>query len=87
MVKITSQVRTDSGKMWRNRNTPPFLVGCKLVQQLLKAVYRFLRKLDLLLSEDTGLPPLHIYQKDATTYIKDTCFIIFIAVLFIITRR
>jgi len=60
---------------------------CKLVQPLWKSVWRFLRKLDIVLPEDPAIPLLGIYPKDAPTYNKDTCSTMFIAALFIIARR
>ena len=46
----------------------------------------FLRKLDIVLPEDPFIPLLSIYPKDAPTYSKDTCSIMFIAALFKIAR-
>jgi len=68
------------------KNTPPLLVDCKLLQPLWKSVWRFLRKLDVVLSEDLAIPFLGIYPKDAPRYNKDTCSTMFIAALFIIAR-
>jgi hypothetical protein len=56
---------------------------CKLVQPLWKSVWLFVRKLDIILSEDSALPLLGIYPEDAPTCYKDTCSTIFIAALFI----
>jgi hypothetical protein len=58
---------------------------CKLVQPLWKSVWWFLRKLDIVLSEDPAIPLLGIYPEDAPTCNKDTCSTMFIA-LFIIAR-
>jgi hypothetical protein len=44
----------------------------------------FLRKLDIVLPEDTTIPLLGIYPKDTSTYNKNTCSTMFIAVLFVI---
>jgi hypothetical protein len=60
---------------------------CKLVQVLWKSVWRFLRKLDIVLLEDPAVPLLGIYSEDAPTFNKDTCSTMFIAALFIIARR
>jgi hypothetical protein len=70
--------------MWRKRNTPPLLVCSKLVQPLWKSVWRFLRKLDIVLQEDLAIPSLGIYPEDIPTGKKDTCSTMFIAALFII---
>ena len=59
---------------------------CKLVQPLWKSVWRFLRKLDIVLPEDPAIPLLGIYPEDAPTGKKDTCSTMFIAALFIIAR-
>jgi len=59
---------------------------CKLVQPLLKSVWRVLRKLDIALPEGPAIPLLGIYPKDAPTYNKDTCSTMFIAAFFIIAR-
>jgi hypothetical protein len=61
--------------------------GCKLVQPLWKSVWRFLRKLDIVLPEDPAILLLGIYPEDAPTGKKDTCSTMFIAALFIIARR
>ena len=57
-----------------------------LVQPLWKSVLRFLRKLNIELSEDPAIPPLGIYPEYALTCNKDTCSTMFIAALFIIAR-
>jgi hypothetical protein len=59
---------------------------CKLVQPLWKSVWRFLRKLDIILLEGPAIPLLGIYPEDAPTCNKDTCSTMFIAALFIIAR-
>jgi len=53
---------------------------CKLVQPFWKSVWRFLRKLDIVLPEDPAIPVLGIYPKDVPMYNKDTWSTIFIAV-------
>jgi hypothetical protein len=60
---------------------------CKLVKTLWKSVWWFLRKLDLVLPEDPAIPLLGIYPEDAQTCNKNTCSTMFIAAMFIITRR
>ena len=59
---------------------------CRLVQPLWKSMWWFLRKLDILLLEDTAIPLLGIYPKDAPIYNKDTCSTMFIAAFLIIFR-
>jgi hypothetical protein len=58
----------------------------KLVQLLWKSVWRFLRKLDIVLPEDQAIPLLGIYPEDVRTGNKDTCSTMLIAALFIIAR-
>jgi hypothetical protein len=59
---------------------------CKLVQPLWKSVWRFLRKLDIVLPEDPAIPLPGIYPEGVPTGKKDTCSTMFIAALFIIGR-
>jgi hypothetical protein len=59
---------------------------CKLVHPLWKSAWQFLRKLYLVLPEDPGITLLCIYPECAPTCSKNTCSIMFIAVLFIIVR-
>jgi hypothetical protein len=56
---------------------------CKLVQPLRKSVWQFLRKLDLVVTEDPAIPLLGIYPEDVPTFNKDTCSTMFIAALFV----
>ena len=73
-------------RMWRKENTPLLLVGLQAGKPLWKSVWRFLRKLDIVLSEDPAISLLGIYSEDAPTCYKDTYFTLFIAALFIIAR-
>jgi hypothetical protein len=59
---------------------------CKVVQPLWKSVWRFLRKLDIVLLENPAIPLLGIYLEDVPTCNKDTYSSVFIAALFIIAR-
>jgi hypothetical protein len=59
---------------------------CKLVQPLWKSIWWFLRKLDIILSEDPQIPLLGIYPEDAPTCNKDTCSTMFITALFILAK-
>jgi hypothetical protein len=72
-------------RMWRKRNTPPLLVGLQAGATTLKSVWRFLRKLDIVLLVDPAIPLLGIYL-DVPTGNKDTCSTMFIAALFVIAR-
>jgi hypothetical protein len=57
---------------------------CKLVQPLWKSVWWFLRKLYIVLPEDSAIPLLGIYPKDVPTCNKGSTM--FIADLFLIAR-
>jgi hypothetical protein len=71
----------------RERGTLPYCWwDCKLVQPLCKSVWWFLRKLAIVLPEDTAISLLGIYPEDVPTGKKDTCSTMFIEALFIITR-
>jgi hypothetical protein len=59
---------------------------CKLVQPLWKSIWRFLRKLEVDISEDLAIPFLGIYPKYSPSCHKDTCSTAFIAALFVIAR-
>jgi hypothetical protein len=46
---------------------------CKILKPLWKPVWRFLRKLDIVLPEDPAILLLGIYSEDVPTGNKDTC--------------
>jgi hypothetical protein len=73
-------------RMWKKRKTLALLLECKLVQPLLKLVWQFFRKLDIVLLEDPGISLLGIHPEDVPTYNKNTCSTMLIATLFIIKR-
>jgi hypothetical protein len=73
-------------RMWRKRNTPPLLVELQACKPLWKSVWRFLRKLDIIIPKDSGIPLLGIYPEEVPTGNKNTCSTVFIAALFIIAR-
>ena len=56
-----------------------------MVQPLWKAVWRFLRKLNIELPFDPAIPLLGIYPEKTTTH-KDTCTPMFTAALFAIAK-
>jgi hypothetical protein len=62
------------------------LWDCKLLQPLWISVWWFLRKLDIVLPEDSAIPLLGIYPEYVPTGKKDTCSSMFIAALFVIAR-
>jgi hypothetical protein len=53
---------------------------------LWKSVWWFLRKLDIVVSEDPEIPLLGIYPENAPTCNKDTCSTKFLAALFMIAK-
>jgi hypothetical protein len=86
-----SKIKNSSdSRCWQGCGERRTLLHCwwnfKLLQPLWKLVWRFLRKLDILLPDDPAIPLLGIYPEDASICNKDTCSTMFIAVLFIIAR-
>jgi len=73
-------------RMWRKRNTPPFLAGLKTGTTTPEISLEVPQKMDIPLPEDPAITLLGINPKDAPTYNKDTCSTMFTAVLFIIAR-
>jgi hypothetical protein len=60
---------------------------CELVQPLWKAIWRFLKNLNIDLRYDPGIPLLGIYPKECDSgYSRGTCTPIFIAALFTIAK-
>lgn len=57
-----------------------------MVQLWCKALWQFLRKLEIDLPQTQLLPLLGIHPKDSIPYYKDTCLITFIADLFTMDR-
>jgi hypothetical protein len=89
-VRLANIENTGDSRYWRECGERGILLHCwwdfKLVQQLWKSDWLFLRKLDIVLLEDPVIPLLGIYPEDIPTGNKDTCSTMFIAYLFIIVR-
>jgi hypothetical protein len=89
-VRMAMIKNSGDSRCWRGCGERETLLhcwwDCKLVQILWKSVWRFLRKLDIVLLEDPAIPLLGIYPEDVPTGNKDTCSIMFIAALFIVAR-
>ena len=81
--------KSTNRKYWRGYGGKGTLLycwwECKLIQQLWKMVWRFLKKLGLKLPYDPAIPLLGICPEE-TKIEKDTCIPLFIAALFTIAR-
>jgi hypothetical protein len=89
-VRMTKIKNSGDSRCWRGCGERGTLLhcwwDCKLVKPHWKSVGQFLRKLDIVLSEDSAIPLLGIYPEDIPTGNKNTCSTMFIAALFIIAR-
>ena len=88
-VRMVIIDKSTNNKCWRGCGEKGTLLHCwwecKLAQPLWKTVWRYLRKLNIELTYDPGIPLLGIYPEN--TFIeKDTCMHMFIAALFIIAK-
>ena len=89
-VRMAKIKNSGDSRCWRGcgeRGTPLHCWwDCRLVQPLWKSVWRFLRKLDIVLLEDPAIPLLGIYPEDVPSGKKDTFSTMFISALFRIAR-
>ena len=85
LVRIAKIKNSDDSRCFRGCGERGTLLHCwwyyKLVQPLRKSVWQFLRKLDIVLPEDTVIPFLGIYPEDDLTGNKDIFSTMFIAAL------
>ena len=86
-VRMVNIQKTRNNKCWQGCEEKGALLhcwwGCKLVQPLWKAVWRFLKKLKIEILFDPGIPLLGICPKKTTSEIqKDMCTPMFTAALF-----
>jgi hypothetical protein len=97
-VRMAKIKNSGNSRCWRGCGERGTLLhcwwDCKLVQSLWKSVWRFLRKLDIILLEDPAIywayPAIYIlgiYPEEDSTSNKNTCSTMFIAALFIIARN
>jgi hypothetical protein len=73
-------------RMWRKRNTAPLMMGLQAGTNTLEISLAVPQKLDIVLPQDTSIPPLSIYSKYAPIYNKGTCSTMFTAAEFITAR-
>jgi hypothetical protein len=80
-------VTADAGKDIEKEDHSSIAGGiARLYKPLWKSVWRFLRKLDIILLVVPVIPLLVIYLEDVPNGNKNTCSTMFLAALFIIAR-
>jgi hypothetical protein len=89
-VRMAKIKNSGDSRCWQGCRERGTLLHCwwdyNLVQPLWKSVWRFLRKLDIILPKDPAILLLGIYPEEVPTGNKKTCTPMFIAALFIIAR-
>jgi hypothetical protein len=80
-------VTADAGEDVEKRNTPPLLVGWQGGVNTLEINLEVLGKLEINLPQYPAIPLLGIYSKDVPPCHRDTCFTMFIVVLFVLARN
>jgi hypothetical protein len=72
--------------VWRGCGESGALLHCWWGCNLVHPFWRFLRKLEINLTEDPAIPLLGIYPKDAIPCHRGTCSTMFIVALFVVSR-
>ena len=90
-VRMAIIKKSGDNKCWRGCGEIGTLLHCwwecKLIQQLWKTVWRFLKDLDTEIPFDPAIPLPSTYSKDYKVfYYRDTCTCMFIATLFTIAK-
>ena len=90
-VRMVIVKKSGDNRCWRGCGGIETLLHCwsecKLVQPLWKAVWPFLRDLEIEIPFDPAIPLLGIYPKDYISfYYKDICTLMFIEALFTIAN-
>jgi hypothetical protein len=90
LVRMAKIKNSGYSRCWRGCRERGTLLhcwwDCKMVPPLGKSVWRFLKKLNIVLPEDLAIPLPGIYPEDAPTCNKDTCSTMFIEALLIRAR-
>ena len=88
-VRMTAIKKSTTSKCWRAWGEKGTLLhcqwGCKLVQPLWRAVWRFFKKLEIELSYDQAILLLGTHSEEIRNE-RDMCTTMFIAALFTIAR-
>ena len=88
-VRMAAIKKSTSKKCWGGCGEKRTLLHCwwerKLVQPLLRTVWRFLKKLEIELQYDPAIPLLGIHTKETRSE-RESCTPMFIMALFIIAR-
>jgi hypothetical protein len=73
-------------RIWRKRNTPPFLVGLQAGTTTLEISLVVPQKIGHSTTRRSSKPLLRIYPEDVSICNENTCSTLFLAALFIIVR-
>jgi hypothetical protein len=83
-IRMAKIKNSSDSRCWRGCGERGTLLhcwwDCKLTQPLWKSIFKFLRKLEIVLPEHLAIP-MGLYSKDAPSFHKDMISAIFIAVL------